>query len=74
MVVPVFALAMMGMSLHCAGAVGTAFRLECSHDGDGLASQSVDHVGDHMIFTNSQAVAGDLGRKMTISEMPRNTD
>ena len=58
------------MPLHRTVTVGAALRLEGRVDQRDLGAQPFDHVDDHVIRTDTQAVAHDLCRQMAVAEMP----
>ena len=50
--------------------IGAAFRLEGARHGRHRTAQTADHFGEHMIFFDIDRVRRDLGRCMTIANMP----
>jgi hypothetical protein len=51
-------------------AVCSAFGLERSIDLPENGAESVKHILDHMVRTDTKAVVSNVGRQMTIAEMP----
>src|SRR3546814_9245719 len=58
--------------------IGAAFGIEWRHDRLAMATQALDHVGDHMIVADAQARrihrSQQLGRQVAIAQMPRDPD
>src|SRR3546814_19767512 len=58
--------------------IGAAFGIEWRHDRLAMATQALDHVGDHMIVADAQARrihrSPQLGRQVAIAQMPRDPD
>lgn len=53
-------------------AIGPAFRREGRGDGFDRGTQSPQHVGNHMVLADEDAVRLHLGREMPVAEMPGN--
>src|SRR3546814_9655801 len=58
--------------------IGAAFGIEWRHDRLAMATQALDHVGDHMIVADAQARrihrSQQLGRQVAIAQMPRRSE
>src|SRR3546814_13797491 len=58
--------------------IGAAFGIEWRHDRLAMATQALDHVGDHMIVADAQARrihrSQQLGRQVASAQMPRDPD
>ena len=52
--------------------VGAALGIEGRHDGGHGGAEMGDHLLDHVVAADTQAIAEELGRQMTIAEMPGN--
>jgi len=57
-----------------AGGVGAALGIERRFDFHDTRAEALDHVLDDVIPPDPQALADDLGRQMTIAEMPGQAD
>lgn len=57
-----------------AGVIGAAFRIERRIDLDNARAEATHHFRDHVIAANTQRLRHDLGRQMTVAEMPCDTD
>jgi hypothetical protein len=54
-----------------AGSVGTGLGIERGIDLVNMAAKTFNHVLDHVVRADANAVAKQLNRQMTIAEMPR---
>ena len=54
--------------------IGAALRIERSFDLDHAGTQPPYHGFDHVIAPDAQGVGHDLGRQMTVTEMPGDPD
>lgn len=50
--------------------IGAAFRIERRLDLDDAAAEPLHHVGDHVVAADANPFFADLGRQMTIADMP----
>lgn len=66
------AMAVVIMPMRCMAATGisSAFRIERRFDGDDARAEATHHFLDDVIAPDAQSLANDLGRQMTIAEMP----
>src|ERR1700740_3409730 len=54
--------------------IGAAFGIERRLDLDNARAQALHHRFDHVIPADAQALRHDLGRQMTVAEMPGDPD
>ena len=64
---------MVAMRMFGRGRIGAAFGIERRFDLDDLGAEALDHVLDHMIAADAQALGHELRRQMAIAEMPGDT-
>ena len=50
--------------------IGTCFRIEWRHHRPHLSTQATDHVRDHVVRSDQDAVRLDAGGEMAVAEMP----
>ncbi len=76
LVIGMFAIAMIvaviivTMRRMTAAGIGATFRIERSLDGGDTRTEAAHHVLDNVIAADAQALAHDLGRQVTIAEVP----
>ena len=62
------------MVMVAADRVGTGLRIERSSDQGDVPAKTLDHLADHMVRSNADAIAQQLHRQMAITEMPGDTN
>jgi hypothetical protein len=50
--------------------IGTAFRIEGGFHGAHFCAQAFQHLNDHVVVSDQDAICMDFGRQMPIAEMP----
>jgi hypothetical protein len=69
----VFVIILMTMRGMTAAGIGAAFGIERRFNNDDPRAEATHHVLDHMIAANAETLADNLGRQMTVAEMPGDT-
>lgn len=70
-IVTMMAVILVPMRRMTTAGIGAALRIERRFDGDDARAEATHHLLDDVIAPDAQALADDLGRQMTIAEMPR---
>ncbi len=70
MIVGLVILMIVALRRVAAAGIGPAFRIERRFDGDDPRAETLHHLLDDMIAPDTQSLAGNLCRQMTVAEMP----
>ena len=71
MIVTVIMMGMRGAVAMTITGIGSAFRIERSFDLDDARAEPFHHGFNHMVMPDAKTFTDNLGRQMTIAEMPR---